>query len=232
VSLLQCTAAGELADALHGEIHVPKRGAWWANLALDTRTVPALKSSATVAAVNGLSLTGTIAKAGIFNDTTFVHVVGGAGGVGLPVGPFAFQNCLFSDPLGAILSAARETQSTSIATSLLRMNLGTWTVTQNQAGMLLDELCYVAQLQLGGEVNWRTLGDGTVWVGQETWSSASLPPGADVILQHPVNPWFEIACETPALLPGVNLTDIGNLNVAAVDHWVEDRSVRTWAWTS
>lgn len=232
MSLLQCSSSGVVADALRAEIHIPKRGAWWANVSLDTRTVPTLKSTATITAVNGLSLTGTIAKSGTFLDTTYVHVVGGAGGVGALVGPFAFQNCLLGDPLNAVLSAARETPSATMSQTLTRMNLGTWTCTQKHTARLLDELCYVAQQQLGGEVNWRTLADGTLWMGQETWPSASLPSGADVILQHPVNPWFEIACETPALLPGVNLSDIGNLNVAAVDHWIDASSVRTWAWTS
>lgn len=227
MALVQCAGA----DVLSGEIHIPLRGAWWANLRLDTPTAPARKSSATIAATNGLSLTGVVSRAGSFNDVAYVHVVGGAGGTGALVGPFAYQSCVLGDPLGSILSAAGESLSSTVSTSITRLSLGTWTATQKHAARLLDELCWAAAHQLGGLVNWRTAGDGRLWLGVESWPSQSLAPGADVIWQHPVNPWFEIACDTPSLLPGVNLVDIGKLNISGVDHWIEAASVRTWAWT-
>jgi hypothetical protein len=220
------------ADVLRGEVHIPLRGVWWANLQLDSKTAPALKTVATLAAANGASLTGVVAKAGVFQDTLYTHVVGGAGGAGLVVGPFAYQSAIMGDPLNAILSAARETLSSSVSTAITRLQLGTWTCTQKHAARLLDELCWAASQTLGAVVNWRTLADGTTWMGVETWPTQSLPAGADVTWQHPVNPWFEVSCETPTLLPGVNLTDIGGLNVSGVDYWIEPAKVRQWVWTT
>lgn len=228
MSLVSCLGA----DVLRAEIHLPLRGAWWANLRIDSTMVPALKASATIAASNGISLAGTVIKAGTFLSTVYLHVVGGAAGLGVNTGPFAYQNAVLGDPLGAILSAARETLSFTVSTAITRMQLGTWTTTQRHAARQLDELCWVASQSLGQVVNWRTLSDGTTWIGAETWPSQSLPQGGDVVMQHPVNPWFEIACDTPSLMPGVNLTDIGGLNVSGVDHWVQANEIRTWAWTS
>jgi hypothetical protein len=230
VSLVQCLGA----DVLSAEIHLPGRGVWWANLRLDTTALPALKSAATITALNGLSLTGSVAKAGV--DTNLLalhlHVVGGGASTGLVVGPWAYQSAVVGDVLASIQSATRENLSSTIPQSVSRLQLGTWTVTQRHAARQLDELCYFVQQSLGGIVNWRMLSDATIWLGPETWPSVSLPKGADVVTQHPVNPWFEIACETPTLLPGVNLSDIGGINVSGVDHWIEHNRIRTWAWTA
>jgi len=220
------------ADVLHGEVHIPIRGAWWANLKLDQATAPSVGSSGALAGDGGLSLSGTVVKSGAFLDASFVRVAGGAGGMGVSVPPKAFQTALVRDVLSAILNAAGENASSTISPSLTNLSLQTWTLTSKHAARLLDELCWAVGQATGQQpINWRPLGDGTIWIGAESWPSQSLPAGADVLWQHPVGPWFEIGCETPALLPGVNLSDIGGLNVVGVDHWIEPHSIRTWAWT-
>jgi hypothetical protein len=228
MALIQCAGA----DVLKAEIHMPLRGAWWANLRIDAKLSIALKTQVTIAASGGITLTGAVLKIGTFLDATHMHVVGGAGGIGVAVGPFAYQQAVLGDPLNAIVGAARETLSSTVNTAMTRLQIGTWTSTQRHAARLLDELCWVASQSLGGIVNWRTLGDGSIWIGQETWPSQSLSSRSDIIMQHPVSPWFEVACDTPSLIPGINLTDIGGLNVAGIDHWVEHDSVRSWVWTA
>jgi hypothetical protein len=77
-------------------------------------------------------------------------------------------------------------------------------------------------------VLWRVLSDGSVWMGTESWPSAKLPDGADVLERFPSELRVELGVQTPTLMPGVNLDGVGK--VAAVDHWVEHDQVRTDAW--
>lgn len=215
-------------DVLHGEIHLPLKGSWWADLKLDTATPPTAGSSTTIAAINGINITGTIGKAGVFIGTSVVRVYGGAGGLGNTVPAAAYQNALLRDPLGYVLKSCGETASNTIAPSVSNLLLTTWTITAKKGARCLDELCWA----VGQGVNWRNLADGTVWLGTETWPSQSLPTDSEVVWQYAVGPRYEIACGTPFLMPGVSLPDIGGLNVGGVSHWIDDSIIRTWAYAS
>jgi hypothetical protein len=104
---------------------------------------------------------------------------------------------------------------------------GRWA--RSAAAAALDVLADAAAQQLGAEVTWRILGDGSIWLGPETWPAATLPASAEVIDPSPLVPFTVIACEVPALLPGVDLAGVGRVVLA--EHWVRPNSVRSWAWT-
>lgn len=222
MSLVTCAGA----DVLRGRVHIGLRGAWWAELVLDRTTAPS--GAVTLAAVDGLALAGTIADAGVYLEAAHVRVVGGAGKLGTTVAR-AFRGARLRDALDAILRGAGEAQSSTIAASTLAVSLPAWTVSGRAAGAL-DELAAIATRSLGDDVHWRVLGDGSVWIGPEAWTAATLPDTADIIEPHPAERRTVIGVETPALLPGVDLADVGR--VVAVDHWIEADNVRTWAWTS
>lgn len=211
-------------DVLEARVHMPQRGWWWARAKVDAQT--ALTGQVTLAASGGLSLVGTVVPAlsGVFLDSAWVQLVGGAGGLGKSISPAAFQNALVRDVLSSVLGGVGETASPSIAPTLTAMLLQSWTLIMQPAARAMDQLANAA-----GADTWRVMSDGTVWMGSETWPAQSLPSTSDVLFQFPSEGRFEIGCETPALLPGVMLSDVG-ANIGAVDHFINHSSIRTWAW--
>lgn len=214
------------ADVLGMAAHLPGRGAWFAKLTLDTATAPS--GQVTIAATGGLTLKGTVITGGVFCDVARVYVVGGAGGLRAASPTSAYQNAQLRDPLNAVLKAAGETLSATTSESVLAVLLDFWTVPASRTSLALDGLCRAASAAIGSDVVWRVLDDGTIWMGAETWPAAQLPFGADVLDFFPDEGRYVIGVDTPALLPGVNLDGVGQ--VAAVDHWLSDDEVRTWAW--
>jgi hypothetical protein len=212
------------ADVLRGAVHFPARAAWWARLELDA--AKPLSGQVTIAAAGGWTLQGSVLTAGVFCDVAHVQVVGGAGGLGKLLSPAAYQNAQLRDPLDAILKASGETLSSTTLESVLAVELADWTVLEQRPTTAIDALCTAASQALGSSITWRVLADGTVWLGSETWPTQQLPNGSDVLEVFPADGRYVLGVETPALLPGVNLADVGN--VAAVDHWITHDEVRTW----
>ena len=225
MALIACAGA----DVVRGRIHVPQRGAWFAELVLDTPKAP--NGKVTIAAGGGLSLAGSVMQpSGVFLDAAHVRVVGGAGGLGKTVPPSAYQVALLRDPLNAVMSATGESLSSAVDGGLLATSLASWTINSCSGARAIAELCYAASQALGQPVGWRTLQDGTIWLGVESWPSQGLPQGAELLEQAPAEGRYIIGVDTPSLLPGVHLTDI-DANVLAVDHWIEADRIRTIAWT-
>lgn len=215
------------ADVIEGRIHMPIKGAWWADLKLDTGSGPS--GAVQVVASGGFTLNGTVTKSGTYLGSTHVRVVAGGGAFYTIMKPASFQNALVRDPLNAILSATGDTASSTILSSVTGALLSYWTITAETQARALDNLTGVAGRSLGQLLNWRVLADGTTWIGQETWPSQNLPTTSDITWVAPVGPRFEIGASTPSLLPGVNLTDVG-VNISGVDHWIEPNKIVTWAW--
>jgi hypothetical protein len=222
MALIRCGGA----DVERGRIHFPQRGPWYAELTLDTAKAPTGK--VTIAAAGGFSLAGTVQRAGVFLDSARVRIVGGAGGLGTIIPPSAYQNALLRDALGAVMQASGETLSATIDPSITGVLLPMWTHVAQRATGALDRLTFAAGKALGKTIVWRVLGDGTLWLGAETWPAQSMPAGSDVLAFFPDEGRYEIGAATPALLPGVKLAGVGQ--VGAVDHWLEHNAVRTWAW--
>jgi hypothetical protein len=214
------------ADVIKGRLHFPQRGAWLAWLLLDTTAVPS--GQVKLAADGGLSATGTVKSAGVFLDSVALRLVGGAGGLGTIIPPAAYENGQLSDPLNAIMNASGESLSSTVDSSITSVQLTRWTHVAQSASAALDRLAFAAGQALGSTIVWRVLSDGTVWLGAESWPSQDLPAGSDLLKQYPDEGRFEIGAQTPSLLPGVNVPGIGN--VAAVDHWIAPRSIRSDAW--
>lgn len=215
------------ADVLSGRISLRLRGAWSAELVLDTDTRPTGKVE--LEAEGGLELTGTVVGGGPgLTGATTVRLVGGAGGLAKQVSG-AFRSAQLRDPLDAALRAGGESLSSTVATSILGIQLARWSQGKHHVGRELDDLAAAATKALGSTVNWRFLGDGAVWLGVETWPAATLPDGAEVLDALPAEGRYVIGVDTPALLPGVDLAGVGK--VQAVDHVLDSTAVRTHAWT-
>jgi hypothetical protein len=225
MALLTCGGT----DVLRARILLALDGAWTALLDLDTDTAPS--GQVTIAAEGGLSLTGTVvsARAGADLDVAHVRIVGGAGGLATEVSG-AFRSAKLRDALNAIASATGESLDDSIDEDLLDIDLRFLTLGRYSAGRALGELASIAAAALDAEVRWRITDAGALWIGEEAWTAATLPTGAAVVERFPGEGRYVIACETPALLPGVDLDDVGH--VVAVEHIVEPSSVTSIAWTS
>lgn len=206
------------AAVLDGRIALPLHGAWTARLRLDTTTEPT--GSVSIVAENGLTLQGTIAGGGVRLGSAHVLVTGGARGLGTMVSG-AWRQAKLRDPLNAIARASGEELSTAIASDLLGTALPEWTINEKRAAAALDELAAFAS------VGWRILADGTLWMGAETWPTATLPEDAPILDAWPDERRTVIAPATPALLPGVDLENVGR--VVEVVHWIEPEEIRTWA---
>ena len=217
------TLAG--ADLLEGEVHLPPFGPWFAHLKIDDPSIA--PGPATLAAANGLSLAGYITEVGEFLGASHAHMVGGAGGLATQVSG-AWRQAQLRDPVQAVVAAAGEKLSSTVDASLLDTPLAYWSLFRKGAALALAELCGAASRLVGQAIGWRFLADGTLWLGVESWPAASLPEGADVLLVHPEEGRYVIGCDTPSLLPGVDLAGVGH--VLAVDHFLEADKVRTWAW--
>lgn len=212
------------ADVLECEVHAGQRGAAWAYARLEADAVPT--GQATLAAADGISLAMTViapqSGRDPFRDSVHVRLVAGAGGLSLPATPAAFDGAQLRDPLGALLAAAGEVQSPTISDAVLSTTIAHWTLHAVSVMAALNDLAAAAGL------SWRVLADGTIWFGLETWPAVTLPATADVLKYYPAEQRYVIGVETPALLPGVALSDLG-INVGAVDHFVDAEKVRTWA---
>jgi hypothetical protein len=67
------------------------------------------------------------------------------------------------------------------------------------------------------------LGDGSLWIGTETWPSSS--PQYELMDRNPTDGIFVLGVDTPTILPGVSIQDIGN--VARVQHEIDAQGIRT-----
>lgn len=217
------------AAVQRGRSHMPIRGAWWAELVLDTAEAPT--GSVTIEAADGLSIKGTVQEpSGIFLDSAHVRIVGGAGGLGKLCEPRAFQNAQLRDLLSVVTAASGDTLSSTIDGALLATLISAWSSMQIPAAQSLDEICSYVSKARGETINWRYLGDGSLWLGAESWPTSTLPTTDDLLEPDPATGRQVIGAATPSLLPGVNLDGVGN--VLAVDHWIESNQIRTWAWTA
>ncbi len=213
--------------ALSATIRHQARGPWLAWLKLDGDAAPA--THAALADEGGYGLTGTVLRGGI--NAALLQweglVVGGAGGLARPV-EGAYRSAQVGDILAAIAAQSGESMSSSSTAALKAVSLPFWTLGRCSAAQALDALSGAATEALGAPVTWRTLADGTIWMGSETWPTATLPESAEVVEQFPADPRYVIASAFCQLLPGVDIEGVGR--VLAVDTYAEPASVREHAW--
>lgn len=237
MSLLTITSAGTPpAIVIRARIFLPRVGVWHADLTVDKPN--ALTGTVTIATADGsFSLTGTVQRNGIFQQTLSMRVVGGAGGLAnfaKTIQPKAFAGVTLQLPLAYILSSVGESLAPSGVApgqsdpGVLATVLRFWCVTQGTAKQALQRLLDPIA------TSWRMLPNGTVWVGTDTFPPA---PNVhfDVVERHFAEGVIMIGCEKPFLMPGTSITigasaTAGVQPVSYVVHDVNAGSVRTEAW--
>jgi len=205
-------------SVLEGEIHLPLRGAWFAELELDS--ADAAKATGIVTIIAGdVKWVGRSIEVGSFVGRVKVSVVAGAAGLGKPTSPRFYHAIPARIVIEDLLAEGKETLSSSSEKSKLDTLLPFWT---RPAGSVTDGLENVLD-EIGA--TWRFLPDGTVWVGTETWPTTSL---ANVVIEadSPQDSRLVFSSDTPSLITGVTFRD---RKVARVEHRIGPGKTRTTA---
>lgn len=210
-------------DVFAATITIPRAGAWHADLVVDE---PAgITGACTLAIDGGLTLVGTVARGGPFLDTAYVRLVPGAGGLRKTARAQAYRNVRLQVVLADLLRTGGEQLAAASAQALLATRLPFWSTRQQAIGASISGL--LSDPRLGAPV-WRTLVDGTIFVGFETWPDSGITADDFQDLgELPHEGRAELGVEAPALLPGTAL--LGR-RVSAVEHRIRDGAVRTSAW--
>lgn len=215
-------------DVQKGRLSLGLHGAGWADLEISTDEVPVIGTQMPLTVAGGLTWQGTVRYAGEYLQTTQVRLVGGAGGLGASV-IGAYRGAVLGDVLAEIMRASGETQSGTIASSVLSVPLDRWTLGESTATRALDELAEAASLRLETSIGWRVLADGTVWMGAESWATQALPDDHVISKRWPDEGRTLLGCASPSILPGVDLEGVGR--VAGVDHNFTVDAMRSTVWT-
>jgi hypothetical protein len=210
-----CTLAG--APVPRAILHLPRSGAWHADVVVDAETLPAGK--VTLALGDTATWSGVVAVGGPVLGAGVLRVVGGAGGLARTVSPKAYRASPLRIPLADVLEAVGERLASTSDAGMLAAQLAYWIRLELPAALALAALAAQA-----GAV-WRTLASGEVWVGRELWPAA--PTGLMVLGESPAQRRMEFPL-TPELVPGMLLE--GGRTVEHVEHSVAATKMRTFVW--
>lgn len=218
---------------ISGTVVLPLTGAWIADLHIDQvdGTGFAAGTQVTIATGN-LGLVGVVqpSRTGDFLDAVHVRVIGGAGGLGKTATARAFvqPGAFVSDVVNGLIADSGEKLSVTTDQAFLTLNLAAWSTTPKPVAQCLQILIDIINRQQGTAYNWRILADGTLWIGQESWPSASGT--FDTIRWDPADASWDLGVESPFIMPGTTLTTVGQ--VGRVEHRIEAKKIRQFVWTS
>lgn len=213
-------AFAELAGApvVHGSLFVPRVGRWTARLELDAETVTT--GPATLTMNDGQwALQGAVIRGGTGGGRVDALVVGGAGRMVRALPPKAYENVPARLVLSDLLTEAGESLSPRSSLSVLTTMLPTWVRYGGVAGEALTTLCDVLS------ASWRSLYDGSIWVGVETWPASAST--AEVLDEAPGEGVLLIGPEAPDVLPG---EVFHGRRVSAVEYSLSASAMRASVW--
>ncbi len=200
------------SDILRCRLVAGTRGPWTFTGRIDTAAAPAGR----VAIVLGSTTwTGTVVEARQDGGAYEVRAIGGAAGLGADLPAKAYVGVALRIPLADLASATGETLSSSVAASLLSTRVGHLQRQRGTGAALLEVLTDAF------EWTWRTLPDGTLWLGAETWPAAT---DADAVTLSDTPEALTIAVESASLAPGQTWA---GRQIQEVEHAIEGGRLRT-----
>jgi hypothetical protein len=211
-------------SVIRGSIHMELQGTWIADLVIDQvdGTGFSAGTSVTIQTAN-ISLVGTVipGRTGDVFDAVHVRVAGGAGGLGATASAqnFIQPGAFVRDVVNALCSDGGETLSATADATFLATNLAAWSI---KTGTVAQGLLALLALK-APTFSCRILTDGTLWMGTETWPASSGT--ADILAQDPTENSFDLGVESPWIVPGVNVSGVGNVN--KVTHYIEQTKIRS-----
>lgn len=205
------------AAVLRGTVTLPLIGPWTADLVIDSAAIPDGFVTLALGWDASVKLVGTIYRGGPTRGSATARVVGGAGGLGTILPAKGYKGVTLRLPLSEALSAGGERLSEKSTPLVLATYLASWSRFSSPAGVAVAALMHAVP-----GASWRVVGDGAVWVGNETWLPSKL--GKYVVTRDdPHHARQEIAAEVPAIYPGETLN---GRKVSCVEHRVEPRQTR------
>lgn len=175
-----------------------RTGAWQFDVLVDDPN--ALTGQVTLSVNDGaLIFVGTAVRAGVFSDTGRVRIIAGAGGLSIPGTPRHYNETSVGGVLGDLLGDAGETLSPTADPNVLGQAMGAWTTASVPVATLIGLLLAAGA---PGAV-WRSLPDGTIWVGFETWPADTTDSSLYQIFEDSAEQnSMLVGCDAPFLLPG------------------------------
>jgi hypothetical protein len=190
------TANGQ--DVLEAKSSRRRTGAWSFDLLVDDPD--ALTGQVTIVVNDGaLTFVGTAVRTGVFSDTGHVRVIAGSGGLSTVATPRSYAGPTVAGVLADLLADAGETLSPTADAGVLAQELDAWTTGARPVADLISLLLSAGS---PGAV-WRSLPDGTIWVGNETWPDAGVSSSPYQIFEDSAETnSMVVGCDAPFLLPG------------------------------
>lgn len=212
-------------DAFSVVLTLPRHGLWHADVELNANDVGSISGQQPLI-VGNLTLRGSASgRAGIFKDHAKLRVIGGASGLsGIAVAK-GYQNATFGRIFTDVLTAAGEKVSPTCDASVMGIQFPKWSTLARPLNLTLEGL--VQRAPTG--TLWRTLPDGTFWVGSESWPDSGLVKGRDyqLVMEEANLQRQVLGVESPSLLPGTLLM---GRRVSSVTHIATSKRIRTVAW--
>jgi len=192
------TANGQ--DVLEAKSSRRRTGAWSWDLLVDDPD--ALTGKVTIVVNDGaLTFVGTASpsRSGVFSDTGHVRVIAGNGGLSTVATPRSYNSPSVAGVLADLLSDAGETLSPTADAGVLAQDLDAWTTGARPVADLISLLLASGS---PGSI-WRSLPDGTIWIGNETWPDAGIDSSLYQIFEDSAETnSMLVGCDAPFLLPG------------------------------
>ena len=199
-------------------ITLSRQGAWTADV--QHLVDPSLAVGDSVSLVLGSqTFVGTVARVQ-FNQSPAldVRIVGGAGHLSDELPVAQFRSPTARNVIDIALQQAGETLALTSDTTGLALQLDFWERSSRTLGQELDAL----RAAIAADA-WRVLADGTVWLGTEAWSAASVA-AYEVLELNADQGLLHIASDDPTVLPGQTIEGI---RVGMVIHRIDPDSSRT-----
>lgn len=196
-------------------VSMPIRGVWFVEADVEATTLVDGEILELVAP--GLKLKGTSYRSGFFAAHGGVRMVGGADGLSKALRANAYRRLQFHHCLEDLARETGETLSPTCDAAVMATFLERWTRPRGTGSEGLAAL-----LELVPGTAWRTLDDGSIWVGSEPWPA--FTGKFQVLEDDPAAGRLVLASEAAELRPGMLLD---GRRVTRVEHAFEATSVRT-----
>lgn len=206
-----------------GKINLPRIGAWTADLVVATPTLMVGKIAVELSP--SLTLHGTLAGGGLLENLFRGRFVGGGNGLRSLVRPKHYTAPSARVVLSDLLSDVGETLSTTADRDVLNTQFEHWTTMEMPAGKAIR--CLLERASAAGDIAWRHLPDGTLWVGRETWPETTSTDFAEVAGSTPEVDVIGLSMRLPALVPG---TTLGGRRIDHIEYRLDPGEVRATAW--
>lgn len=203
---------------LNAQIFVPRRGVWQALVSVEAEDIADLVERVDLV-FGATTWSGYARRSGLHHGRVQLLVVGGAGGLQRELEPRYYVDSEARVPLEDLMRECGEQLSGDVLPDVTSFMLARWTRGRGRGGALLSDLARV----LG--VEWRTLADGTVWLGAETWPDVEL--AADTVGEAPAHDQVDLAVDEPSLTAGVTLH---GRHVSYVHHSIMPAAIRSAVW--